>query len=179
MPFESESFQTVFSNIIYWLDNPAEVLGEIYRILKQGGSCCVMVPNTVYLESSFFYSLYIKGGREEFEFLNMIDRGRITDNLKIVNTYDGWKEMIEAAGLRIEACIPHLSKTMLQISDIGLRPLFPLLKKMTAQIEEPALLEIKKEWVEMFEKLGGPIVENDRLLARGTEFGFFCFILRK
>lgn len=179
LPFENESFQTVFSNIIYWLDNPAEVFGEIYRILKQGGSCCVMLPNTVYLESSFFYSLYIKGGRKEFEFLNMIDRGRITDNLKTVNTYDGWKEMIEAAGLSIEACIPHLSKTMLQIWDIGLRPLFPLLKKMTAQIEEPALLEIKKEWVELFEKLGSPIVENDRLLAQGTEFGFFCFILRK
>lgn len=68
---------------------------------------------------------------------------------------------------------------MLQIWDIGLRPLFPLLKKMTAQVKEPALLEIKKEWVELFEKLGSPIVENDRLLAQGTEFGFFCFILRK
>lgn len=179
LPFENESFQSVFSNIIYWLDNPAEVFGEIYRILKPGGSCCVMLPNTVYLESSFFYSLYIKGGRKEFEFLNMIDRGRITDNLKIVNTYEGWKETIESAGLRIEACIPHLSKVMLQISDIGLRPMFPLLKKMTAQIEKPALLEIKKEWVELFEKLGSPIVENDRLLAQGTEFGFFCFILRK
>lgn len=179
LPFENESFQTVFSNIIYWLDNPLEVFGEIYRILKKGGACCVMLPNTIYLESSFFYSLYIQGKRKELEFLTMIDRGRITDNLKMVNTYNGWKEMINAAGLSIEACIPHLSKAMLQIWDIGLRPLFPLLKKMTLQIEEPALLEIKKEWVELFEKLGSPIVENDKLLAKGTEFGFFCFILRK
>lgn len=179
LPFEDESFQTVFSNIIYWLDNPSKAFREIYRILKKGGCCCAMLPNTAYLDSSFYYSLYLKEKRREFEFLKLIDRGRITDNLKIVNTYDGWKEVIEVAGLKIEACIPHLSKPMLQIWDIGLRPLFPLLKKMTEQIETPALLEIKKEWIELFERLGRPLVENDKLLAKGTEFGFFCFILRK
>lgn len=179
LPFEDESFQTVFSNIIYWLNDPAAVFQEIYRVLRKDGVCCVMLPSMVYLDSSFYYSLYVKGARKEFEFLNMIDRGRVTDNLKIVNTYEGWKEIIEAAGLKIEKCIPHLSKAMLQMSDIGLRPLFPLLKKMTAQIEESALSEIKKEWVELFEKLGSPIVENDKLFAKGTDFGFFCFILRK
>ena len=138
-----------------------------------------MLPGPVYLDSSFYYTLYLRGKRPEFEFLKQIDRGRVTDNLKIVNTRDKWQEIIEAAGLKVEACIPHLSKTMLQISDIGLRPLFPLLKKMTSQMEASALLEIKREWVDLFETLGAPIVKNDTLLADGKDFGFFCFILRK
>lgn len=179
LPFEDESFQTVFSNIIYWLNDPPAVFREIARILKKGGTCCAMLPGPVYLDSSFYYTLYLQGKRDEFEFLKQIDRGRITDNLKIVNTREKWQEIIETAGLTVEACIPHLSKTMLQISDIGLRPLFPLLKKMTLQIEPSALLKMKKEWVDLFETLGAPIVKNDALLAGGKEFGFFCFIVRK
>ena len=179
LPFEDESFRSVFSNIVYWLKQPENTFKEIYRILKKDGLCCVMLPNTAFLEASFYYSLYEKAGRKEFEFLKMIDRGRISDNVKIVNSYEGWKEIIESVGFKIEECIPHLSKTLVQIWDIGLRPIFPLLKKMTAQIEESSLMEIKKEWVELFLKIGYPIIENDKLLADNKEFCFFCFILRK
>ena len=123
--------------------------------------------------------MYEKGGRKEFEFLKMLDRGRMRDNVKMVNSYEGWKNIIENGGFKIEDCIPHLSKSLIQIWDIGLRPIFPLLKKMTAQIEENSLMEIKKEWVELFMKIGYPIIENDKLLACDKEFCFFCFILRK
>lgn len=58
--------------------------------------------------------------------------------------------MIEVAGLEIVECVPHLSKTLIQIWDIGLRPIFPMLKKMTMKLEEEFLLEIKKEWIDLF-----------------------------
>lgn len=179
LPFDNESFQTIFSNIVYWLDNPANTFKEIYRILRKGGQCCVMLPNMVYLESSFYYSLYKKSGKEEFKFLELIDRGRMQDNLKIVNSYDGWKQMIEAAGLEIVECVPHLSKTLIQIWDIGLRPIFPMLKKMTMKLDEEFLLEIKKEWVDLFQKIIEPIILNDHLFTQGKEYCFYCFILSK
>lgn len=179
LPFKDESFETIFSNIIYWLDKPEDVFREIYRVLRYGGRCCVMLPNITYLESSFYYSLYEKGGHKEFKFLELIDRGRIKDNLKVVKTYSQWKEIIENAGLVIEECVPHLSKTLIQIWDIGLRPIFPMLKRMTEYVDNDALLEIKREWVDLFQKIGEPIIENDRLLTQGEEFCFFCFILKK
>lgn len=179
LPFEDESFQSVFSNIVYWLDNPENTFKEMFRILRKDGTCCVMLPDTGYLEASFYYTLYEKAGRKEFEFLKMIDRGRMSDNLKIVKSYAGWKSIIENAGFKIEECIPHLSKTLIQIWDIGLRPIFPMLKKMTAQIGDDSLMEIKKEWVELFLKIGYPIVENDNLLANDKDYCFYCFILRK
>ncbi len=179
LPFKDNSFQSVFSNIIYWLDSPDQVFKEIFRILKKDGICCVMLPNITYLEGSFYYTLYEKSKRKEFEFLKLIDRGRISDNLKIVNTYSGWKEIIEGAGFEIEECIPHLSKTLIQIWDIGLRPLFPLLKEMTTNIKKDVLLEIKREWVDLFLSLCYPIIENEKLLTQNKEFCFFCFLLRK
>lgn len=179
LPFEDESFQTIFSNIIYWLDNPDQIFKELYRILRKDGRLCVMLPNTSYLESSFYYSVYVKGHREEFKFLELIDRGRMKDNLKITKSYADWKQIIENSGFVIEECVPHLSKTLIQIWDIGLRPIFPMLKKMVQQIDKDSLVEIKREWVDLFQTIGMPIIENDKLLTQGKEFCFFCFILKK
>lgn len=180
LPFEDESFQSVFSNIIYWLNDPVAVFRELYRILKPAGMCCVMLPNISYLESSFYYKYYLENGaKQEFDFLKLIDRGRIQDNLKIVKTREEWETIIENAGLKIVSCVPHLSKTLIQIWDIGLRPIFPLLKKMTESLEHGCLMDIKKEWVETFEKIGYPIIENDDLLLQGCEHTFFCYILVK
>lgn len=179
LPFDNESFQSIFSNIVYWLNNPENVLKEIYRILKHGGKCCLMLPNITYLESSFYYQLFEKEKKEEFKFLELIDRGRIKDNLKVVKTYQEWKKIIEEAGFQIEECVPHLSKTLIQIWDIGLRPIFPMLKRMTERIDTESLMEIKKDWIDLFLELGQPIIDNDVLLTQGQEFCFFCFVITK
>jgi len=110
--------------------------------------------------------------------LELVDRGRISENLKIVKTYDEWKYIIEKAGLEIIECIPHLSKLLIQIWDIGLRPIFPMLKKMTMHLDEKILMEIKKEWVELFQKIGEPIIYNEQF-CKYDEYCFYCFILRK
>lgn len=179
LPFDNESFQSIFSNIVYWLNNPENVLKEIYRILKHGGKCCLMLPNITYLESSFYYQLFEKEKKEEFKFLEFIDRGRIKENLKVVKTYQEWKKIIEEAGFEIEECVPHLSKTLIQIWDIGLRPIFPMLKRMTERIDTESLMEIKKDWIDLFLELGQPIIDNDVLLTQGREFCFFCFVITK
>lgn len=179
LPFDNESFQSIFFNIVYWLDNPENVLKEIYRILKHEGKCCLMLPNITYLESSFYYQLFEKEKKEEFKFLELIDRGRIKDNLKVVKTYQEWKKIIEEAGFEIEECVPHLSKTLIQIWDIGLRPIFPMLKRMTQRIDTESLMEIKKDWIDLFLELGQPIIDNDVLLTQGREFCFFCFVITK
>lgn len=180
LPFENESFQTIFSNIIYWLNDPIDVFREVYRILKPGGKCCVMLPNTSYLESSFYYQYYLNSGeKKEFSFLKLIDRGRIQDNLKIVKTRKEWERIIEGSGFKIVLCVPHLSKTLIQIWDIGLRPIFLLLKRMVENIESGCLMEIKKDWVDIFEKIGYSIIENDDLFLQGCEHTFFCYIISK
>ena len=179
LPFADESFASIFSNIIYWLDDPENTFKEIYRILKRGGKCCVMLPNVTFLESSFYYRFCKLGKIKEFEFLRLIDRGRVDGNIKVVKTYDEWKGIIGNSGLKIEACVPHLSKTLIQIWDIGLRPIFPMLKKMTEQLDDETLLNIKSEWVDLFQKIGQPIIENEKMLSQGEEFCFFCFILSK
>ncbi|OQA71909.1 MAG: hypothetical protein BWY33_01928 [Candidatus Dependentiae bacterium ADurb.Bin246] len=37
LPFEDSFLDTIFSNIVYWLDNPQNSLNEISRVLNKGG----------------------------------------------------------------------------------------------------------------------------------------------
>ena len=53
LPFPDESFNSIFSNIVYWLDDPQAVLKEISRILRPGGRVCLMLPNQTLPEFSF------------------------------------------------------------------------------------------------------------------------------
>lgn len=179
LPFADNSFNTVFSNIIYWLNDPEHVFREIYRVLRVGGECCVMLPGTAFANSSFYYKYYIRGKREEFAFLKYLDRGRFEDNIKIVKDYEEWKCTIEKSGLKIKKVVPHLSSVLISIWDIGLRPLFPILKKMTDKLLENDRNEMKKEWNQIVKQFAWPIVVNDKKMSRDEEFCFYCFILEK
>jgi len=179
LPFEDESFATVFSDIIYWLDNPSEVFREIHRVLRKGGTCCVMLVSPTLLESSYYQRFYLRGGQDKFQFLEIIDRGRTSENVKVVKSYEEWKEMIEGAGFKIKKCIPHISKTITQIWDVGLRPIFPMLKKMTDALDGDTFLEIKREWVDFFLRIGEPIMELDHVLGESGGNSYLCFLLAK
>ncbi|MGG7073558.1 methyltransferase domain-containing protein [Campylobacter sp. 9BO] len=37
LPFKQDSFDSIFSNIIYWLDDPQKSINEIARVLNGGG----------------------------------------------------------------------------------------------------------------------------------------------
>src|SRR5581483_5158498 len=64
LPFGDGSFKSVFSNIVYWLDEPEGALSEISRILVPGGKCCLMLPNDTLPRFSFYHSLCVNSGDE-------------------------------------------------------------------------------------------------------------------
>jgi hypothetical protein len=66
-----------------------------------------------------------------------------------------------------------------QVWDIGLRPLFPVLRKMVAQIDRDTLTPIKLEWVGIFEKFLRPLFEMDGDSDRSIEPGFHCFTVAR
>jgi SAM-dependent methyltransferase len=179
LPFEDKTFNTVFSNIIYWLDDPKSTFVELARVLKLKGRCCVMLPNRAFPEYSFYYDLYVKQKNNKFQFLEKLDRGRITDNIKHAKGTDEWTKMIESSGLTVVMHTMHLSKTTIQIWDVGLRPLFPILYKMISELSKETVMEIKKQWVDIFSTFLKPIAEMDSELNKDIEPGFHCFILEK
>ncbi len=182
LPFADNTFNSVFSNIIYWLDDPKHAFGEIYRVLRNGGKACVMLPNRTFLDASFYYSHYINRNKPDtLSFLELIDRGRTSDNIKTVKSRVEWEKIIIESGFSIKQCVPHLSKTLMQMWDIGLRPIFPFLREMIDYIPREKLLQLKKKWVAFFETIGQQIIGNDNeaIFLQGEEHSFFCYIIEK
>lgn len=182
LPFEDNTFETIFSNIIYWLEEPQKSINEISRILCKGGRVALMLPNITMPESSFYNQLYVKNNDKNFEFLKYMDRGRYSSNIRTAKSFNEWKQIFENSGLKIIEHKTHLSKTVMQIWDIGLRPLFPVLLKLVQSIEnKEKLIEIKQEWIEIFMKFLEPIfeLEMQNKLNQKEEKAFHYFVLEK
>lgn len=179
LPFPDASFNSVFSNIVYWLDSPQDVILEISRILKPGGCACLMLPNITLPQFSFYNQLYVKGGDARWKFLEMLDRGRFADNIRQAKSADEWQAMFEQAGLKIERHHSHLSKLTIQAWDIGLRPLFPVLLEMANELSPEKLVSIKAKWIQTMRAFLEPLLEIDKTLPGSEQPAFHCFELRK
>jgi len=182
LPFADNTYDSIFSNIVYWLDSPQKSINEISRILTVGGRVALMLPNSTMPDFSFYNQLHIKNNNKDFEFLEYLDRGRYSSNIKIAKSYSEWEAIINKSGLKIVEHKRHLSKTLIQIWDIGLRPLFPVLLKLVNSVEDQEkLLEIKEEWIEIFLKFMEPLIELEKQnkLDQNVEKAFHYFVLEK
>ena len=179
LPFLDESFNSIFSNIIYWLNDPQAVLKEIARILKPNGRVCLMLPNHTLPEFSFYNQLYVKTGSEQWAFLDKLDRGRFSDNIRQAKTRLHWEDLFSVAGLRVAEHKAYLSKIVVQTWDIGLRPLFPVLHRITQTIPSSELLDIKSEWIATLSHFLEPLADMDDNLSGNFEPAFHCYILEK
>lgn len=179
LPFEDESFESVFSNILYWLNEPQEALKEIRRILRPGGRVCLMLPNETFPEYSFYNQLCVKTGDPRWAFLEKLDRGRLEVNQRQALPRSKWEAMFARAGLAVVSHKAHLSKTVVLGWDIGLRPLFPVLHRMAESVAPDKLPEIKQEWVATLRQFLEPIADMDDDLSPESEPAFNCYILEK
>ena len=179
LPFPDASFNSVFSNIVYWLDSPQFVISEIARVLKPGGTACLMLPNITFPQFSFYNQLYVKGGDARWKFLEMLDRGRFADNIRQAKSQDEWQAIFEKAGLHVERHHSHLSKLVIQTWDIGLRPLFPVLLEMSNELSPEKHDSIKLKWIQTMKAFLEPLIEIDKSSPGEEQAAFHCFELRK
>ena len=178
LPFADSQFDTIFSNIVYWLNDVGGVLMELKRILKKNGNIILMLPDIKFLDSSFYYNYQIKNKIKNYEFLSLIDRGRISNNVKQAKSLSEWKSLFSEAGLSIVKYKMHLSSLTLKIWDIGLRPIFPELVKLFNKTNKKNRIEFKKGLISTAKKYIYPLLqlEND---APNFQKGFYCFVLSK
>jgi ubiquinone/menaquinone biosynthesis C-methylase UbiE len=61
--FPDEKFQTIFSNIFYWIPKLRQLLQESKRILKSSGRIIILVPDKK-LKQNLIYNQYIESGEK-------------------------------------------------------------------------------------------------------------------
>lgn len=155
--FPDDYFATVYSNAIYWTENVKDLLEEIHRILKPGGTAALEVMTPFLTETLDDLEPYLSK-----EAIDILDRKRRI-NMKGARHYKEWKEMIINSGFIIEECkCVYPSKIFIDIWNIGLRPISHLLIQMSEALTDEERRKIKKEWVDIFIVLLKPLISAEQ-----------------
>ena len=175
LPFEEESFSTVFSNILYWLRDPGAVLKEIYRILVPEGRALLCMPNQNFYKYCTSYRWKTQSGLKK-SLMRAINRDRYKC---IAHTFyrSQFVTIAKKAGFSKIESVPYLSPHTLKFWDVGLRPLSRPLIKMANELGSSKRRKLKREWIDTcFEYLN--LLYKMEFESKGKK-GFYLFVFEK
>jgi len=180
LPFEDQQFQTIFSNIIYWLTDPLSVTVELCRVLRNSGKIVLLVPSENLANYSFYKKYFLdQGGPESLSFLKMLDFGRIERNIKISRDSNGWEEIFKLAGMKTIERKSYISGALVRLWDVGLRPFSPFLVEMANHLDPISRAKIKKRWVDETYPLFSGFLSSQETIEKGEPNAFFLYVLEK
>ncbi len=173
LPFEDDSFETVYCNSAYWVECIDGFLPELSRIVRPGGRVVLQVK----LDAMRGYTLSQYESTLGKRFLDIIGRGRLDCWPSLCDRGTSEKRFAKA-GLSIVEATPFVTATHSHIWDIGLRPIAPLLVKMTDALSPETRASIKSEWVDLFCELLEPMCDPDlNLLSNLSEPAEIQYVL--
>lgn len=176
LPAEDGAFGTVFSNILYWLENYRTTLKEMRRVLADGGQVVLHVPSESFRDYSFYQRLHVRTGDPQWAWLHLLDRGR-SDNIKLCRSFAEWRDDFAAAGLKVAHHRRYLSKAVIEAWDIGLRPISPYLIEMAGLLPDADRRRIKGAWIDGVMPLIAPLCRLDQAGDDINPPGFHLFVL--
>ncbi len=154
LPFQDNFFKTIYSNSVYWVQNVKDLLADIYRITSPGGLVAleVMTPH-------MFETLKEMENFFDKDAISILDRKR-RETMPGLYDYDEWNKRMNESGFKIvKVKSVYPNKILLDIWNIGLRPISHLLIQMSDKLSTDDKRKIKKEWVDIFYKIFKPLLQ--------------------
>lgn len=177
LPFEDGYFDSAFSNILYWLDDMDKTLAEWRRVMKEQGKIFLFVPNANFKEKAWLYYLAPHAGDKRY--LNYFDRGY---NALIHHCYGTaqWEGIFQKNGFNIVDHHLYLTNPVMDVWNVGTRPIAPLLINMASELSPENRASAKSEWVDYFARFFTPIIEGEfERKVPENEAAFHFFVLEK
>lgn len=153
LPFRDEQLETVFSTALYWIENVEDILADIHRILRPGGRLATTAMTPLMLNTLAKLQPILSP-----KAISILDRSRSTTMSGAADAAT-WEGMLKRAGFRVEhmeSVFP--TENLIDIWNIGMRPVSHLLIQMSEEMNLARRAEIKEEWVEIFYELLLPLV---------------------
>lgn len=169
LPVPDERFQSVFSNILYWLESAEAALREVRRVLRPGGRAFLCVPDHRFLQQCTSYQWQ----RVDSELLRLLNRRR-SESIRWTTSLQEFSALAQRQGLTVVSQVSYLSPLTLRVWDIGLRPLAPVLIKMAHRLTASDRVAVKQEWMETVRPFLVELYERDRRHDAPGGFHFVC-----
>jgi SAM-dependent methyltransferase len=171
LPFRTGAFRTVFSNILYWLDDPEHAFREVARILAPDGVAMLCLQDPRFREYCWTYNWPQAGPAAVL--LRTLNRGRDACS-KWTVTLAQLRDLARRSGLALVEHRYYLSPLTLRAWDIGLRPLSPVLIRVMNSLDEPARAGAKAEWLSIVGPFMAELAELDRGSRDQGGYHFAC-----
>jgi len=145
-------------------------LSEIYRILKPQGHAYISVYDKVIID--YFAGMVT---RFPLKFSKRIERGLLSGFFRQQHNLEGWTSQITKAGFDILNIHPLISKEFVPYWCIGMRPIAPSLIMLVNSFREydaNKVIEIKNEWVELFQELAQPFLGYEERVEDSATYLF-------
>lgn len=168
-PFKDDTFQTIFSNILYWLHSAEFSLQEIWRVLRPGGYALLCLQDHKFKE----FCLSYQWRQQNSQVLRLLNRGRSESSYWTIS-YPELKALAQKFHFKVVHHSYYLSPLTLKVWDIGLRPLSPVLIKMVHKLNEQERLTIKSEWIETVRPFLIELYNLDRNSEKQGGYHFVC-----
>jgi len=153
LPFEDNSFETacLFSSIYHYnTEQQMFIFKEVKRILKPGGKFWINVKGYEFI--NIYKTLQAEYPVNISHFLE-----RNMRNLFIgLHKNRDWEKLFKDSGFKIQKIMPLLPKKFGPLWCIGLRPISPLLIKMSRTLKKLSsgdYIQLKNEWIKLFYSL--------------------------
>lgn len=148
LPFSDNYFKSIHSNSVYWVKEPDKLISDIFRITAPRGNVALELLTPHRYETLIQLEQFLSPRAIE-----ILDRKRRA-NTTGMREYSEWKEIIENAGFtirQVDSVYPH--KLIMDIWNVGLRPISHLLIQMSEALSKEERVRIKEEWVSIFFEL--------------------------
>ncbi|GMU35893.1 MAG: methyltransferase domain-containing protein [Phycisphaerae bacterium] len=156
LPLPDGVFRRTYCNSAYWMTQVDGFLRELRRVTRPDGVVILHVKLADMRRYTLDRFERVLGG----EFLRIIGRGRL-DCWSSLASRQTWERRFNDAGLSIERCDVLATRTHAHLWDVGLRPIAPLLVRMTSALTPETRAAIKRDWVALFLDLLDPITRPD------------------
>ena len=156
LPLSDGTFQTVYCNAAYWVENVDYFLLDLARVLRPEGQVVLQVK----LDSLREYNLERYEALLGKRVLDIIGRGRVATWPSLADRKT-WERRFTSAGLDVLSVTPFITRTHAHVWDVGLRPFAPLLTRMANGLTAETRAQIKSEWVDLCCELLEPLCTPD------------------
>ena len=177
LPFTSDTFDTAFSNILYWLNDLEKVLNDWNRVLKNSGKLILFVPNENFKQKAWLY--YSAPHEGDLKYFNFFDRGY---NSLIHHCYNSvqWENIFRNNGFKIHKHVAYLTNPVMNIWNVGTRPIAAPLINMASKLTLEARQQVKEEWVNYFSEFFIPIINGElKRDCSEDDCAFHFYVLEK
>lgn len=172
--FEDGSFETIWAPNLYWVDNLDVALSEMARVLRPGGRMVTVLPDPAVLE----HMLSRFSGVADPGWIRDLDRGRTENFSRQARTRDAWTALFEKNGLAVTRHEWFIPLPVLQVHDIGFRPMFPVFMNMYETLRQHRPEDwraLKEHWIETVYYFLAPLCDLEWMERMGTSKVYHAF----